>query len=288
MGTRAVLGAFAGLSALAASAASAQDKCGSVWRSVTDPVAGATYEMAAEPSRSYFVSYRDNLPSSSNEQGWLEDVDGCGTFTATVWDLGNNRLANPEGYFDQHQKDAITGVDNGRLISSRSRKIDGFPARDYVTTLTTDFFGEQVYYRTLIVARNNQVLLFNSHWTGGSATPAGVNRSFNSIRLIPQSGNVNVTKFALLSEAITKYWMFPAKGYDFTDYFTPALLAEIDKTRDRDAAAIKAFGYPRTFNVVSADSKKTVVRVKHDDATVDWTLYDNGKVLTGIWYRKVG
>ena len=275
--------------AMVAAPAAGQDACGAAWQTVNDTVAGATYEMAAPPRRSYFVSYGDNFPSTSNEQDFLDEL-GCASFSAAVWELGSNYVADTKGMFDQMQADAIKGGADNKLHWSRTRTVNGFPAREYLTsqTITSPLGGysRQVYYRTLVVARGNQVLLFNSHWDGGDRSPIA-DRAFRSIQVQAGAANPQLRSYAMLSEAITKYWMFPAEGYTYTNYFTPDLLAIIDKTRERDAAAVKAFGYPRTFTYTGAVKGGKVVRVVHDDATVDWTLYDNGTVLTGIYYKRV-
>lgn len=276
---------FALAGAMVGASVSAQDSCRPVWRTVTDTVAGATYEMAAEPRRGYFISYDDKFPSTTNEQGWLEQT-GCASFSVAVWDLGGHQVADTKGLFDRMQANSMRGGSNNKLLWSRSRQVDGYPAREYLTSRNTDFFGNLVFYRTLAVARGSQIVQFNSHWEGGDTSPIA-DRAFRSVRVQSAPANPHLRTYALLSEAITKYWMFPAKGYDYSDYFTPTLLAQIEKTRERDAAAIKAFGYPRTFTYRSSGANGKVVRVKHDDATVDWTVLDNGTVFTGIWYRKV-
>lgn len=261
--------------------------CKVSWRTVRDEVAGATYEMGRDPKRSYFISYGDNMPSSSNEEELFLDHDDCGDFHVAVWSLGNRTVTDTQGFFSAYQKRLVTGLKGAQTHSNRAITVGGYPARDIVYSFLSDWDGSRVYNRTIVVARDSRVILLGAKWQGSEAVPPKVKRSFASFRLTTDPMTVPIATFALLEEAITKYWMFPAASYKYTDYFAPTLLTRLDARRKADSVTIKAFGYPRSFSVISQSGSAKVVRVKHDDATVDWTVTDNGSAITDIkWTRR--
>ena len=81
--------------------------------------------------------------------------------------------------------------------------------------------------------------------------------------------------------------MFPSEGEDYSVYFASPVRLELDRSRKDDTAVIKAFGYPREFTYVGHSTAGKIVRVKHDNATVEWTVEDDGNVITAISWRQL-
>ncbi|MBN8845966.1 MAG: hypothetical protein J0H88_22230 [Sphingomonadales bacterium] len=281
---------LAAAAALGPGQAWGQEQCfAPEWRKVSDPVAGATYDMASEPTRSYFISADTGLPSASTTEMGREgdEVRGrCSSFSATVMNLGDKHIADPKGFFDADQARAIAGLQEGKIVSSRSLTVGGYPAREYQYSFTVDYLLTPARHKVLLVARDNQLLTFTSVWGDAGPPPADSDRSFASIRLTQAGDPSHMASFGMLQETILFYWMFPSPGDRVGIHFTPALRARLDATRTADGAAMRAFGHPREIQFLRQAGTSKVIRIQHDAAVVDWTITDDGKAISAISWEK--
>ncbi len=272
-------------------AAWAQSKCHAPeWRTVNDSVAGAVYDMPAPPTRSHFIASGIGFPSAQTREMIRSgpQVSGrCSSFSVHVVRVGDNYISNPKGFFDTEQANAIKGLTEGKIVSSRSLTIGGYPAREYQFTFLTDYTRRPARHRVLLVVRGSQLLNFTWVWGDAGPPPEDSNRSFASIRLIPADDAIHMASFALLQESIENYWIYPSSDGDNGGiYFTSALRSRLDARRAEDTRVIAAFGFPRELRFLRRDGAAKVIRSEHDNAVVDWTITDNGKTISAISWQK--
>ncbi|MCW1404043.1 hypothetical protein OKA06_17670 [Novosphingobium sp. MW5] len=267
----------------------AADCYGPVWRTVTDTAVGASYEMSAEPTTSYYIAYDTRLPGISTTEMARPGnaIPGrCSSFSVSVREVGG-QIGNYQGLFDMLQAEATKGLRDGKLLSSRSLTVGGYPAREYSYSFVIDFFSTPARHRVLQVARGDKLMSFIWVWGDAGPPPEDSNRQFASIRLLPTPPNPHMASFALLQETLKKYWLYPAYNDKSPGFLSAELRAKFDPTRKADQKTLDAYGYPRSISFLRYENGAKIMRIKHDKATVDYTVRDNGKEITAISWRKV-
>lgn len=275
--------------AAAATPSFAANCYGPSWRSVTDAAVGASFEMSADPTTDYYIAYNTGLPAVSTTETARPGnaiAGRCSTFSVAVLDVGG-QIGNYQGLFDKLQADATKGLRDGKLLSSRSLTVGGYPAREYSYSFIIDYFFTPARHRVLQVARGDKLMTFSWSWGDAGPPPEDSNRQFASIRLLGAAPNPHMASFALLQETLKKYWLYPASNDKSPGYLSAELRAKFDPTRKVEQKTLDAYGYPRSISFLRYENGAKVMRIKHDKATVDYTVRDNGKQITAISWRKV-
>jgi len=276
-----------GLTMLAAAPAAAADCYGPSWQTISDPSLGLRVDVTADTYRNYHYFYEFPAVSvSERARGGGEIAGRCSDFSFTMADLGDQQVGNTEGLFNLLQNNAVDGLRDGRIVSSRSLTFQGSPAREFTYSFTIDFFYTAATHRVLVVARGNRLYYFDWSWGDDEGAPADSNRIFNSIRFIDGATDPNLATLAMLDITLHSYWLYyPDSTGD--DYMSPALHRIADPKREREAAIVKGYGYFDSPRFVRMENGWKVFRIEHQNATVDWYVQDNGRQITGLTWKKL-
>lgn len=261
---------------------------GPQWQRVTKPDMGLDMEVSTDMYESHFLSEGFPAVSVGERVRPGSEIDGrCSSFSVTMVDFGSSYISDTKGLFDQQERDALTGLNDAKKLGSRSLTFQGYPAREYSYSFTIDYFYTPAAHRVLQVVRDNKLYTFFWSWGDGGRAPADSNRVFNAIRFTPVANNPHLASTALLEQTIKDYWLYRASNVPSPGYFSPGLRRIADAKLDKETALVKAFGHFESPQYLRTESGYKVFRIKHEKATVDWYVQDNGKEITALTWRKL-
>lgn len=273
--------------ALPAGAHAEQNCYAPTWQRVSKPMMGLEMEVTTDTYESFFVSEGFPAVDIGERMRGGDEVDGrCSSFSVSMTDFGEQEIADTRGFFDHMEKEALTGLNNGKKLSSRSLTFQGYPAREYSYSFTTDVFHDPAANRVLLVVRGNKLYSFFWSWGDAAAAPADSNRIFNSIRFMTVVPNPHMLSTAMLEKTIKDYWLYRASNVSKPGYFNDYVRGIADSKLAQETAIVKGYGYFESPQYLRTENGFKVFRIKHENATVDWYVQDNGKEITALTWRK--